>query len=49
MTDTEFNKLMSMQKHIDDAKIELPLAGEIGKPITVFSDTTTDIFIIDSD
>lgn len=36
MTDTEFNKLMSMQKHIDDAKIELPLAGEIGKPITVF-------------
>lgn len=49
MTDNEFKALMTMQKHIDDAKIELPLIGETGKTITVFSDTTSDVFAIDSD
>ena len=49
MTDNEFKALMTMQKHIDDAKIELPLIGETGKTITVFSDTTSDVFVIDSD
>ena len=49
MTDYDFKILMSMLKHIEDDKIELPLVGEMGKPITVYSDTTSDIFVIDSD
>ena len=49
LTDKEFQHLMAMQKHIIDDKIDLPVAGQTGKPISVISDTTHDIFVIDSD
>lgn len=49
MTDSEFNALMGLKKHINADKIELPQMGELGKIIPVVSDTTTDTFAIDAD
>lgn len=49
MSDEEFKRLMSMQKHISDDKIVLPKAGEKADPICAVSDSSSDVFIIDID
>lgn len=49
MSDSEFQNLMALQKHINDDKIELPRMGELGKTITVVSDTSSDVFAVDTD
>lgn len=49
MTNEDFKELLRLKKHFEGHNIELPTAGEKGKPLKVLSDTTRDIFILDTD
>lgn len=50
MTNDEFKELCQLSKHFADTEIFLPAPGEkITEPLTVFSNTTKDIFSLDID
>lgn len=49
MTKEEFIKLMKMDKHFEDSNIQLPLPGEKARPFKVLSDSTKDVFLLDTD
>lgn len=50
MTNDEFKYLLGLKKHFIDTRIDLPKPGEkVAKPFQVLSDTTKDIFFIDTD
>lgn len=49
MTNTEFQKLLDLDKHFENANIILPIAGEKSKPYKVLSNSTRDIFYLDID
>lgn len=49
MTNDEFHELLNLKKHFEENKITLPLSGEKGKTLKVLSDTTRDIFLLDTD
>lgn len=50
MTKQEFEDLIKLEKHFESDYIDLPAPGEkAGKPFKVLSDTTRDIFYLDTD
>lgn len=50
MTNDEFKDLLKLKKHFIDDKIILPNPGQKGeKPFKIASDTTRDIFYLDTD
>ena len=49
MTNNEFQKLMEMNKHFEKSEIFLPVAGEKSISFKILSDTTKDIFYLDTD
>lgn len=49
MTNDEFKELIKLNKHFDTSTLKLPKPGEKPKPFKVLSDSTKDIFFIDTD
>jgi hypothetical protein len=49
MTNEEFNYLMKLEKHVHENSIVLPNDRELGETVTVLSNTTKHVFVIDSD
>lgn len=49
MTNKEFNYLMELPKHLSQEAVSLPQDRQIGDSIPVMSDSTKDIFVIDTD
>lgn len=50
MTNNDFLYLLNLKKHFADNKIDLPCPGEKAtKPFKVMSNTTRDIFFLDTD
>ena len=50
MTNAEFKSLLNLKKHFAESRIDLPKPGEKPpKPFKILSDTTRDIFFLDTD
>lgn len=49
MTNDEFKELLNLKKYFETNNIELPTAGEKGKTLRILSNTTRDIFLLDTD
>lgn len=49
MTNEEFRQLLELRKHFEENDIVLPASGEKGKTLKVISDTTRDLFFLDTD
>lgn len=45
----EFHRLMDLPKHFLEESIQLPMPGDRSKPYTVYSNSTRDIFLLDTD